>query len=300
MPFLAPSWLTRGSATRRTSARLRASQLFAGGLAAMGASFAVAPAQAQYLIYEQPYVVERPPVYGPPPRGPLHYVMLPPSEVRRRLQAMGYGRISRPSLAGRLYSVVAVDEDGPVSLTVDAYSGEVLGVEPVAALPPGPAMGPAVRRPPLLPPARITAAPPRPMAPSAPLPQKRPPEADVALSAPAAAVPAPQGMGHSPAVPAAVNPAPANPVPVDAAPANATPANATPANATPANAAPAKAASAPSDAAPAAAVPAAEPAAAVTASVPAPATTPTGAGSATPGSTDAGSASVLSQPAGTN
>ncbi|MFG1417947.1 hypothetical protein V5F38_13380 [Xanthobacter sp. V0B-10] len=247
---------------RLAPARPRAALLLACGVAVLPAAFP-APAAAQYLIYEQPYGYEpapygyeRPPVYVPAPRGPLHYVMLPPSEVRRRLQAMGYWQISRPVLTGRVYSLTAADNEGLLSLQVDAYSGEVLRVRPVGALPP-----PAGRAP-MVPPARIMAAPPRPVGPpaNAPLPPSRPPEADIALSAPAVPLPA----EAAPAPETAVAPPSAAP---QAAPASV------PDTGTPP---------------PVAAGPEV-----------APASEPTSAGSATPGDTTAGSASILSRPSGT-
>ncbi|MFG1402535.1 hypothetical protein [Xanthobacter sediminis] len=260
--------MARAVSPQGSAPRPRATLLLACGVAALPAAFAApAPAAAQYLIYEEPYGAapppygyERPPVYVPRPRGPLHYVMLPPSEVRRRLQAMGYWQVSRPVLSGRVYVLTAADDEGLLSLQVDAYSGEVLRAHPVGALPPG------AGRAPMVPPGRITVAPPRPVAPpaSVPLPQPRPPEADVALSAPAAV--------------------PAVPPPADAAPASQ-PAAVPPAGSPEAAPVPVPDAGAPP---PVAASPEA-----------APASEPTSAGSATPGDTTAGSASILSRPSGT-
>ncbi|WP_454915428.1 hypothetical protein [Xanthobacter sediminis] len=267
----ASSRLSRASAAIRSAARLRASVLVACGMAAIPAAIPVAPAAAQYLTYERPYVYERPPVYVPGPRGPLRYVMLPPAEVRRRLQAMGYWQISRPELMGRVYSVTAVDDEGLASLQVDAYSGEVLGARPLPALPPG-----AGRPPVVVPPARVTAPRPTvsvsPMAPRAPLPPVRPPEAGYAGPVSPAAMPSvapaePPPVAVAPAAPPAASDAPAtqpaSPPAVDASASPAPP--------------PAAAAPAPAEPAP-----------------------PTSAGSATPGSSGAGSASVLSRPPGTD
>lgn len=261
MPFHAFPWRGRGSSVPARSL-VGAPLLVACGLAMAPP----APAAAQYLIYERPYVYERPPVYAPPPRGPLQYVMLPPAEVRRRLQNMGYWQISRPELSGRTYVLTAVDNEGPVSLRLDAYSGEVLAARPLSALPPG------AGRPPLVPPATVNAAPAQPprMAPSAPLPPVRPPEADLALAAP----PPPPASPHDAATGAA-----GGAVPAVAAPSASVPA------------------------APAASAPVAVPSPGPSPG-PAPAPVlevagPAGAGSATPGGGAAGSASVLSAPAGT-
>lgn len=246
----------------------------AGRMAAFAVSVAAlipsGPAAAQYLIYERPYVYERPPVYAPPPRGQLEYVMLPRAEVRRRLQAMGYWQISRPELRGRAYVLTAVDNEGPVSLRIDAYSGEVLGARPLPALPPG------AGRPPLVPPAPVGTPQPRVVTPAAPLPPSRPKEADQApppVAQVPAQVPAPTSVQGAVGAP-------------ESAPKGAVPA---------AEAAPA--------AAPTVTIGHAEQAPAQnTPQAPAPVPSvgePTTAGSATPGDSSAGSASVLSQPAGT-
>ncbi len=277
--FGAPRTFNRNFLTR-----VRASVFGACGMAVIAIASPVAPAAAQDLIYERPPAALRPPVYVPRPRGPLHYVMLPPAEVRRRLQSMGYWQISRPELSGRVYSLTAVDDEGPVNLHIDAYSGEVLGARPLVALPPG------AGRPPLVPPAPVTAAPPRPVVPRAPLPPARPVEADVAVSAPVpppASAPAAAGVvpsGVSPGAPAGALPA------VSSTPAGVAQPLSTSGTQSPA----APSAVAQTGASDATAAPV-QPVAAPTSSGGA-----TTAGSATPGGSSAGSASVLSSPSGTD
>ncbi|MFG1477794.1 hypothetical protein V5F53_03915 [Xanthobacter sp. V4C-4] len=270
MPFHAHARRARGAVAARSGARVRAMLLLGCGMALAP----LTPAGAQYLIYERPYGYERPPVYVPAPRGPLHYVMLPPAEVRRRLESMGYWQVSRPVLSGRIYTVTAVDQEGPASLRLDAYSGEVLAARPLRALPPVAARpAPVPGQIPAPPPVAIGSAP-RP-APAAPLPRARPPEAGLAFSAPAPMVtpPPPEtAQGRVPATPAAV--------PGQAA----------------APAGPSSSAVAGSPVPAAASGPAVGPAPPLADA----ARAGTGAGSATPGGSNAGSASVLSRPAGTD
>ncbi|MGR7995699.1 hypothetical protein [Xanthobacter sp. ZOL 2024] len=227
-------------------------------------------ARAQYLTYERPYIYERPYVYEEPP--PIRsYSMLPPGEVRRLVRNLGYWDVSVPRLAGRIYVLRATDEEGPVSLRVDAFTGRVVTVDSAVPRSAPPAYG-ALPRP---------ASPP----PVVPLPPRRPAEADLALTSPAAPAPA----IAAPAAPPSAAPAPSASAPREPAASAAL----QPAPSAPAPSASARVAPAPS-AAPVAAGASPAPATPVPAVAPAlPA-----AGTATPGSEEAGSASVLSRGTG--
>ncbi|WP_238119768.1 MULTISPECIES: hypothetical protein [unclassified Xanthobacter] len=237
-------------------------------------------ARAQYLTYERPFIYERPYVYEEPP--PIRsYSMLPPGEVRRLVRNLGYWDVSVPRLAGRIYVLRATDEEGPVSLRVDAFTGRVVTVDSAAPRPAPPAYG-ALPRP---------ASPP----PVVPLPPRRPAEADLALTSPAAPAPA-----------IAAPAAPPSAAPAASASASREPAASAalqPAPSAPAPSAPAPSASAPSASARVAPAPSAAPVAAGASPAPVtpvPAVAPAlpAAGTATPGSEAAGSASVLSRGTG--
>lgn len=155
-------------------------------LALAGPSFFLAaPAAAQYY---RPGDDLPPRVYVPGP--PAGYQMLPPWEVRNLLRRMGYSRVAPPHLSGRIYAVSAVDDEGPVILRVDAYTGRVLDARVIGG------RGPTIVMPAEPPPRGVPSAPSsKPhvasrTSPSAPLPRPRPAQAS-GPSQTAAAVPGP-------------------------------------------------------------------------------------------------------------
>lgn len=194
------------------------------GCAALGAALLFsAPAGAQALIYEGQYG-------GVPRYAPPAYAVLAPGEVRNIIRNMGYGRVSVPRLVGPVYLVAAVDDEGPVTLRVDARTGRVVSAYTarntptiVAPAPYRPAP-PAPRTARVTPPAAAPSAGAPPAMPAftpAPLPPSRPPEASMAAVTPAPVAPpvppvaapgapAPQSEATAPAAPqAATAPAPA-------------------------------------------------------------------------------------------
>lgn len=262
-----------------------------------------APAAAQVMIYEGPYGPPRGYMVPPPPPG---YAGLPPWEVRNIVRNMGYWEVSRPRLAGRFYVVAAMDDEGPVTLRVDAFTGRVVGARslnggPTIAIP-----APSAPRRDLVPGAPQTPRSPSVarVAPNAPLPPPRPPEATMAAVTPAPSMAAPAAVPSAGAAPAA-SPAPAAPSPGekpvaardaegagDAANPAVAPAPARVALPA-ANAMPAANATPPVNAAPAGKEPVPQSASADPAVAP---PKKAGAGTATTGSASAGSASVLSRP----
>ncbi|MEP9367486.1 hypothetical protein [Xanthobacter sp. VNH20] len=282
------------------------------------ATLAGEPARAQYYpypptVYGAP--AEMPRIYRAPPGYTTGTVMLPPQEIRSIVLNLGYGRVGRPVLRGRTYMIDAVDDRGPLILAVDAYSGLVQPADPSMFGPPGGPYGPAPgygAAPPGAygaPPAQGAYGGPPPQgaygAPQprtqpvarAPLPKPRPADSEIAsTSGPdiaAPAVPPADGDAVDDGAPdTAENPGAIAVAPPEGihAPKAATPglASPTPSMSAPVAGQPAPAASKPQTAAntPIPALP------------PAPAQSPTGAGTATPGDgVSAGTASVLSRTA---
>ncbi|MFG1369689.1 hypothetical protein V5F33_18390, partial [Xanthobacter tagetidis] len=164
-------------------------------LALAGPLALAAPAGAQ--VY---YPAPPPGPYAAPPRP--GYVMLPPWEVRNIVRGMGYWRISQPQLAGRIYTVAAVDEEGPVVLRIDGFTGRVIGARTIGGGPP-PVSGPPPYGPPSYgPPPSVQAPPAAPKPPKVaarptvvPLPPPKPPELMEASAPPVAAPQAPASAG---------------------------------------------------------------------------------------------------------
>lgn len=84
------------------------------------------PARAQYAGSDLP-----------PLRG-----VLPPYEIMTSVRSMGFIPVGRPILRGRAYAVRAIDEDDlPVRVVLDAYTGRVMTVRDDIAMWPGSRFG---------------------------------------------------------------------------------------------------------------------------------------------------------------
>ncbi|MFG1361210.1 hypothetical protein V5F67_19785, partial [Xanthobacter tagetidis DSM 11602] len=122
---------------------------------ALAASLALAAPAGAQVYYPGPV----PGPYVVPPRP--GYVMLPPWEVRNIVRGMGYWRISQPQLSGRIYTVAAVDEEGPVVLRIDGFTGRVIAARNLTGGPPPYVPPPAAQAPRAAPkPPKVAARPP--------------------------------------------------------------------------------------------------------------------------------------------
>lgn len=287
------------SAMPRSLVRARpialAALLLGAGLASSG------PAGAQVLIYEGPYGAPPPRAYPAPPppypAAPRGYGMLGPAEVRAIVRGMGYRNVSAPRLAGRLYVLTAVDEEGPAVLRIDSLTGRVVSARSV--------YGGATIAAPSAPPPRYGAPPPGagrsppPQARVAPAPSAAPARSAPVASAPASPVPLPPERPAEATV-AAVTPAPviAPAAPQTAAPQTTAPQTTAPQATAPQATAPAAGAT-PQGAAPggaSATAPAGAPALPPAQGSAAPATGQGNAGAANAGKADATPASPAASP----